>query len=164
MATIYDLLAVYNRGGLVSDENVREVEANRGKLNFELLASTIKWAAHEHEAWIDNPAYTMMWRQGAYVTPMRCGTAACIAGRVALDAGFAPSISWGDLHAQWVGVGEPPVPVSQNGLATWREIGRVLLGLSDWEADKLFSGGNSITCVEAISRDIARYHGYEPTW
>lgn len=136
-------------------------------LNFELLASTVKWARHEWDSQAAGGAQSM-WRQASYAMPTDCGTAACIAGRVALDAGFtsAPELRmWEDAGAfcYWRHDTDPPVSL-QGNRTPWSTVGQELLGLTTYEARVLFAGGNNIKDVERIAADIARHHGYEPSW
>src|SRR5690606_1799762 len=72
-----------------------------------------------------------------------CGTSCCIAGKVALDAGWKPAS----------GVGGAAV-LRDGEFRTVRDVAIELLGLSEDDATRLFYGLNSIYDLYRIANEI----------
>lgn len=114
------------------------------------LAKTLDWAMEQHRkaqrgeisewnqgTWISSTAALLeTWAVRQFERERRagtvCGTACCIAGKAALDAGY-----------RWSQVSD--LLVAPDGTASYVEsVGREVLGLTERQATTLFSGGNTI--------------------
>lgn len=117
-------------------------------------------------------ANRLHWNQGSWLKRTSCGTVGCLAGNTVLNAGYLPlATSDGFLNY----VSRERVPCNEDGyfvvvagrdnslLANGVPVERVsdcaqrLLGLSDVEANLLFSGDNSLYRLWAIASRIT--HG-----
>lgn len=125
------------------------------------LAKTLDWAYGEHlraEAGLFSEWHQGAWmfhsdelarRNGTYEEYLvaqragaTCGTACCIAGKVALDSGYR------SVHGDG---GDAVIHGETEDWSGASEVAAELLGLHDWQADLLFSGGNRITDLYAIA-------------
>lgn len=139
--------------------------STRTKAQKERLIDLATWAAGEDAR--RRLGLPSEWYQGFWLTrdPAGCGTACCIAGRVALQDGGIPVVNddnydaldretskreWEssdsiDATRVWLPKRHEPVDVE--------EYARKALGLSQEEADDLFNGTNDL---DAMLREIAR--------
>lgn len=112
------------------------------KPNVPLLRKAVEWVEEQ-----DQLPEGRVWYQGAWFTRFEgtpwCGTAMCIAGKVALDAGWK----------QRPGTGSRVIRGLEESSA--HEVARDLLGLRDWEAERLFSGGNDAFDIRREAERIA---------
>lgn len=111
------------------------------------------------------------WEQGSWITRRaslskvdHCGTACCIAGKVALEDGALPIIgaygspdSW-EHAVEGYFTGQIVLPNGDRG--TVSEYSEQALGLSELQASKLFDGDNSL---DAVLRYIHEYTGVDLT-
>lgn len=120
-------------------------------INIKAVDDAIEWAAREqHAATVDDPA----WFQGEWLVENECGTSCCVAGRIALAAGYRPIAShWGGW---WVVRGNDKGAVSD--VATWLILGEH--GHEDTDlreaVDLLFSGGNRLRDLRYARAELAR--------
>lgn len=128
--------------------------------NFDLerLVSTVKWARYEHDQGLASPEYTSMWLQSAYLAETPCGTAACVAGRCALDAGYLPSQAYASTFVRWME--GCPLDADREGDVSVSDLAIALFGITLEEGLRLFQGDNRIEDVEHHARNIAHQHGY----
>lgn len=99
------------------------------------------------------------WDQSNYVNDREgvavngfCGTAACVAGKVALDAGYKPIRTESGSLVHYGRVSLDPVD-DQDGESA-RDVAKRILQLSELEADRLFSGGNTYGDVMRIIGEL----------
>jgi hypothetical protein len=125
------------------------------------LAKTLDWALEQH--WRAEAGLFSEWNQAAwmrhsddlarergmyeeYLVAQRagatCGTACCIAGKVALDNGY---------HSVHGNGGDAVIHRRTRARVGAAKVAAELLGLTTWQADLLFSGGNRITDLYAIA-------------
>lgn len=110
--------------------------------NVPLLRKIVEWVEEQ-----DQLPEGREWYQGGWFTIKRdapwCGTAMCVAGKVALDAGWK----------QRRGTGSRVVRDNEEGSAN--DVARDLLGLNDWQAEQLFSGGNDVIDIRRFAEKFA---------
>lgn len=117
-------------------------------VHFEPLDKAITWS-------IEHPGEHS---QRHYFRRTACGTTACIAGRVVIQAGYQPDFSVGgdiDIFATRHGV----------GTGTAHGIAMRLLDLTDDQASQMFIGAQNIVEVIDVRNEWARQAGVpERTW
>lgn len=95
------------------------------------------------------------WRQRQWFTRTSCGTTCCLAGMVAVQAGWEPT-DW-DLNFYGDGSGDVTYQVGQAGVERHvRSVAQELLGITDREADFLFFGDNDLAELKLIRDNLAR--------
>lgn len=126
------------------------------EINVPLLRKTLDWA---HEEWQKHLRGEISeWQQGtwmintadlyehsekvyaAFRAGQACGTACCIAGKVALDDGW---------HTTYAGLGGRIYRDGESRSAFF--VGAELLGLDEDQATELFSGSNTIYNLYAVA-------------
>jgi hypothetical protein len=118
--------------------------------NTERLLSLLAWAEGEHEK--SERGEPSEWDQGSWITRQRsvpCGTACCIAGKVALDDGLEPRISGRSWEAVHDFDSTSTVLLDGERLSV-PEYAQVALGLDRYQANELFAGGNTIEDLRRI--------------
>lgn len=126
------------------------IERKLPEPNIPLLRKVVEWA----EAEAAKPLLGREWNQGNWAVKLpSCGTAFCIAGKAVFesipDAELRPGTFIPvhlDLYVDGV-------------LVSWEEKGMEVLGLTEREADALFSGGNDIETVRHYAEWIAQRAG-----
>lgn len=130
-------------------------------INVPLLRKTLDWAHEEWQkkrrgeisewnqgAWMASTVDLYYGRQAMVIEALRqgtaCGTACCIAGKVALEAGWHTVVS-GGLGGTLSREGE---------MSDAYSVGMELLGLDEEQAMALFSGSNTIWSLYAIAGAI----------
>jgi hypothetical protein len=131
--------------------------ANR--VNVKLLRETLEWAHDQWHRWQRNEISE--WEQGDWMVPTAqrywelsdedfqalinegaiCGTSCCVAGKVAFDLGYRPTV--GSLVAN--------PETGERELIS--EVARKNLRITEDEADDLFSGDNDIYDLYALAHD-----------
>lgn len=90
------------------------------------------------------------WEQVVWIARYHCGTTACLAGNVVLNAGYRPYYEDpADDDTSWIYVDDPGVvggiPVERDRFVrTVADVAQTLLGLYDDQADRLFQSTNSL--------------------
>jgi hypothetical protein len=115
--------------------------------NIPLLRKAVEWA----EAEAAKTDGTCLWDQGAWAQETDCGTAYCIAG-------FAAVNSIPNAHEVPDGFGYVDLYVDGEE-AFWFDTGGRALGLTLFEAEKLFHAQNTIADVRRIAEGIAARAG-----
>jgi len=116
--------------------------------NLPLLRKTLEWA----EAEAEQPRELSEWYQGSWITKRGCGTACCIAGKVAIDNG---AVSLDQIDAILQGVDfDDLFQGDYIGDFAKRE-----LGLLEIEAEMLFFHSNNIDELWEIGNWIAARSG-----
>lgn len=133
---------------LISEENVEVV---RPGVNRYRLIGLAVWAAGEQaKADLGLPSE---WDQGLWLVNRTgsCGTACCIAGKVAIEDGGVPVWNSGSPSA-----GEPSstVRLPGRGDVLVEEYAAEALGLDDDQADMLFSGDNDLDAILRIVGEL----------
>lgn len=126
-------------------------------LNREALVKVVAWVAGEHakkelglpSEWDQDWWYHRTHEAGAVDTaPNWCGTAACVAGKVAIMAGGVPDI--GDTPGEVADF----VIMPDGERRTARTVAQQELGLNDRQADVLFAGSNTYEDILHIAGQI----------
>jgi hypothetical protein len=132
-------------------------------LDIEGLRLLVKWAEIEYEAH-ETSDHQSAWQQDTWgirswddeLHRFNCGTAFCIAGKYAYDHVLPDQLVWADDQLDFV------VDPSNDCLVSVGEFAQHGLGLTSYEANSLFSGGNThIDSIKRIATDIAATRGYE---
>jgi hypothetical protein len=92
-------------------------------------------------------AHPERWEQGYWIRSTPCGTTACLAGTVVLHAGYRPHRDFAaeSRMLSYVHVGpDVPVPRVRADVAEVREVAKLLLGLDEDEATRLFYSRNTL--------------------
>jgi hypothetical protein len=121
------------------------VEVN--KINVELLRKTIEWA--ESESVKAAAGERSEWNQGTWLRTNDCGTACCVAGKVAYDEGFR-------VLDDVLGVNTGKI-IDADGVESdlsISEIAQDRLGLSHNAGAALFDGDNDIADLWHIANVI----------
>lgn len=121
------------------------------------LIEVVKWAAGEDAK--QKLGLPSEWEQGYWLSYRGegtgigangfCGTACCIAGKVALDDGWRPPP---ELSAWRGNVGA--TVIKNDEVRSVGPLAREILGLTENQADRLFSGDNTYEDVIRIAREI----------
>jgi hypothetical protein len=149
----------------------QSVKRHLPPVNRKLLADVVAWAAAEDAK--AKIAGTSEWHQAAWISQLgtdrtgnECGTAFCLAGKVAVTEGWVPETFL--LHAQdpeqyplmtgydWSRVAPKdtnPYEFSDYSRGV-SEVAREALGLTEHEAGRLFEGNNNIETILAIAQEI----------
>lgn len=127
-------------------------------LNTELLTQVIKWAEESEKAPDTEPmpgwgvwGQTMWFRRSSRLQEVTCGTAYCIAGQVAHQAGYEPV--WDDASVAHYCRLPGGFPVSAS------EVAQETLGLTADEATAMFNANNTIADVQAVANHAYTQRG-----
>jgi hypothetical protein len=154
---------------LVSFEDARTIYP---PINEKLLADVVAWAAAEHvRAKITGKSE---WHQAAWIsqqgtdrTGNECGTAFCLAGKVAVTEGWLPedllrhkldpeNYPTPYVGADWSRVA--PVDIDPDEFSDYSrgvsEVAQEKLGLTTSEASQLFEGNNSIERIVELAEEF----------
>lgn len=128
------------------------------ELNREKLIEVVQWVAGEHakkelgmpSEWDQEWWYHRVVPEGVVVgsNPNWCGTAACLAGKVALMEGGTPSVS------SHVGAVSDYVYMPDGEVRPARDVAMKALGLNEDQAEALFYGGNTFEDIVEIAKQI----------
>jgi hypothetical protein len=106
-------------------------------INVELLRETLEYVTTHRDQW--DQSY---WLQRTW-----CGTTACFAGTVALNAGYRPVTSWpNQRNVTYVR--------KDNEVRSVRDVACELLGLSESQSDPLFGYGATLLELWTYARDL----------
>lgn len=104
-------------------------------VNVPLLRKTLDWAYGQYQ--LAERGLPSEWTQGDWIlrsSATECGTTCCIAGKIALEAGWKPTMPL-------LGGGE----VQRDGeVAFVADVAQRELGLTGGQAEELFAGANTI--------------------
>lgn len=94
------------------------------------------------------------WNQSNWLTGTACGTACCVAGKVALDAGAVPA-DWSTGRPIELEVDAPATTIMIDGAKREvEEFAREELGLSEAEASNLFNGYNNYQKIADVIDEL----------
>jgi len=113
--------------------------------NVPLLRKVVEWVEGESE----KPYVDREWYQGHYFTSKMgwsCGTKACVAGKIALDAGWDPVFD---------GAYSTDIVEKDGELSTAFEVACVELGITFPYANALFAATNTAGTVRNIAEKIS---------
>ena len=117
---------------------------NESTVNVPLLRKTLDWAYDQYQ--LSLRGLPSEWSQGEWIrhsSAVSCGTVCCVAGKIALEAG------WRSLH------GDGGSVVIQDGVIDFANaVAADELGLTRDQAEALFSGGNTIGMLYAIAGQL----------
>lgn len=116
------------------------------KPNLELLRRVLRQIDEHPETW----------EQSDYATKTQCGTRYCVAGH---------AVAMNGIEMQWR---QGDYPDQEYAMRTTSQVeifceAQERIGLTDYEADKLFNASNSRADLERIATQIADRAG-EPLW
>ncbi len=131
------------------------------QINLKPLDDAIEWAAREDAGQhVDGDP---RWNQGSWLKVDECGTACCIAGRIALAAGWVPDVD--PVTGMTVKVGKVRHPESGKVGYVLEVADRIVLG--DYADDTgsvpydivsdLYEGGNTLDEIRAYRDALARF-------
>lgn len=117
--------------------------------NIPLLRKMVEWAEEQETLTTGRE-----WHQGNWFTKeplgtafLDCGTSYCLAGKIALDAGWKP---------EWDGTGFITATVVKDGEALFvRDVANELLGLHEDQTRWLFFYRNNAARVREVAETIA---------
>lgn len=157
-------------------------------LNVDLLRNLLLWAAKEHDKldkkFAKQGILTAEWEQGSWAEQEKngvCKTAYCMAGAATVATGHV--LVWDRWFNDETGYAYTSTPtkgahVERSAEYAYKrgqthhekrpvwDIAREEIGLTEWEADVFFDGGNTLYRLYLLARDFceARYLEFGLSW